>query len=171
VKLAVLAILAFAALAFARPAGSEEVSGWQNAKWGMTPDEVQKVLSYPISAADLAKVCGEKCEEGAALQLDDYDFDGRHFLVRFWFAKSDTRLHTVSMYSKPGDGGFSNMKSYLQSIYGSPESVGMEREHFIVKWTLPLTTITLYSTAKDQLAIVYEEKSARASGESQPPPQ
>jgi hypothetical protein len=62
----VLGILAFAILAFAAAVG-EDIGGWQEAKWGMTPDQVQKVLSYPTLAADLVKVCGEKCNEGGAL--------------------------------------------------------------------------------------------------------
>ena len=86
-KQTILGILALAFLSFAPPAGAEDVSGWHDAKWGMTPDEVQRALSYPTSVADLASVCGEKCAEGAALQLDDYDLSGQHFMVRFWFTK------------------------------------------------------------------------------------
>ena len=41
-----------------------------------------------------------KMQEGAALELDDYELKGEHFIVRFWFAKPDKRLHTVSMYAK-----------------------------------------------------------------------
>ena len=71
-KRTVLGILALATLAFVPHATGENIGCWQEAKWGMTPSEVQKVLSYPTSVADLAKVCGEKCDEGAALELDDY---------------------------------------------------------------------------------------------------
>jgi len=87
VKRTVLGILALATLAFVPHAAGENIGGWQEEKWGMTPSEVQKVLSYPTSVRDLAKVCGEKCDEGAALELDDYQLDSQHFLVRFWFTK------------------------------------------------------------------------------------
>ena len=66
-KRAFLGILAVAALVFARPAGGEDVSGWQGAKWGMTSDQVQKVLNYPTLVADLASVCGEKCDGSAPI--------------------------------------------------------------------------------------------------------
>ena len=69
----------------------------------MTPDQVQKVLNYPVSAADLAKVCREPCNEAEALELDDYDLNGQHFTVRFWFGKSDSRLEGVSMNAKQLD--------------------------------------------------------------------
>jgi len=171
VKRALLGILAFAALVFARPAGSEEVSGWQDAKWGMTPDEVQRVLNHPTSLAELASVCGEKCDEGAALQLDDYDLNGQHFMVRFWFTKPEMRLHAVSMYAKPGsdagdNGGFTKIKDYLQTVYGSPQSVELNRGRFVFTWPLPSTTVTLNSNAMNQTTIVYEEKIGKAGGGS-----
>ena len=62
-KRAVLGILAFAMLAFALPAAGEDIGGWQEAKWGMTPEEVQKVLGSRRSKRDMAKVCGEKCKK------------------------------------------------------------------------------------------------------------
>jgi hypothetical protein len=103
VKQAVLGILAFVILAFAGPAAGEDIGGWQEANWGMTPDEVQKILSYPTSVADLAKVCRGPCNEGAVLELDDYKLNGQHFIVRFWFTKPDLRLKPVSMYAKQLD--------------------------------------------------------------------
>ena len=173
-KPAFLGILAFAALLFARPAGSEDLGGWQDAKWGMTPDEVQRALNYPTAVADLANVCGAKCDEGAALQLDDYDLSGQHFMVRFWFTKPDKRLHTVSMYAKPrGDGSdngsFSKIKDRLQTVYGSPQSVGLDRGHFVATWTLPSTRITLYSNATDQVTVVYEEKKVKKAEDHKHP--
>jgi hypothetical protein len=171
VKRSVLGILAFAALAFARSAASEDVSGWQDARWGMTPDQVQKELKYPTMVADLASVCGEKCDEGAALQLDDYDLSGQHFMVRFWFTKPNMRLHAVSMYAKArsdgsDNGDFSKIKDYLQTAYGSPQSVGLERGKFVITWVILSTKITLYSNATDKITIVYEEKTDKEGGGS-----
>jgi hypothetical protein len=174
VKRAFLGILAFAAFVFVRPAGSADLSGWLDARWGMTPDQVQKVLNYPTSVADLASVCGAKCDEGAALQLDDYDLSDQHFMVRFWFTKPDMRLHTVSMYTKArsddsDNGSFSKIKDFLQTVYGSPQSVGLDRGHFVATWTLPSTTITLYSNATDQVAVVYEEKPVKKAEDHKQP--
>jgi len=168
-KRAVLGILAFATLAFAPPAAAEDLSGWQDAKWGMTPDEVQKVLSYPTIVADLAKVCAEKCEEGAALELDDYELNGQHFVVLFWFTKPETRLHTVSMYAKQLDkgndnAGFGKMKEYLGSLYGSPQSTDLKSGYFIVTWVLSSTEITLYSDAATKMTVVYGERTKKESG-------
>ena len=170
-KRAVLGIFAFATLAFALPAAAEDVSGWQDAKWGMTPDEVQKVLSVPTSVTDLAKVCGENCEEGAGLQLDDYEVNGQHFLVRFWFTKPETHLHTVSMYAKQPDksgenAGFGKMKEYLAKLYGSPKSTNLNRGYFRVKWVLTSTDITLYSDAATKMTVIYEERPKKQSGGS-----
>ena len=170
-KQTILGILALAFLSFAPPAGAEDVSGWHDAKWGMTPDEVQRALSYPTSVADLASVCGEKCAEGAALQLDDYDLSGQHFMVRFWFTKPDKRLHAVSMYTKARDDAshneaFTKIKDYLQTVYGSPQSVSLDRGRFIFKWLLSSTTIILNSNATNQTTIVYEEKTSKAGGGS-----
>jgi hypothetical protein len=169
VKRTVLGIFAFATLAFALPAAAEDVSGWQDAKWGMTPDEVQKVLSYPASVADLAKVCGENCKEGAALELDDYELNGQHFLVRFWFSKPEARLRTVSMYAKQLDkendnAGFAKMKDYLGSLYGSPQSTELKHGYFNVTWLLSSTKIMLYSNATTETTVVYEERTKKASG-------
>jgi len=171
VKRAVLGIFAFATLAFAPPAAAEDLSGWQDAKWGMTPDEVQKVLSFPTSVTDLAKVCGENCEEGAALQLDDYEVNGQHFLVRFWFTKPEIRLHTVSMYAKQLDksdenAGFGKMKEYLGRLYGSPKSTKLKRGYFRVTWAVASTEITLYSDATTKMTVIYEERAKKESGGS-----
>jgi hypothetical protein len=171
VKQTVLGILAFATLAFAQPTAAEDVGGWQEAKWGMTPDEVQKVLSHPTSVADLAKVCPKECEEGAALQLDDYELSDQHFIVRLWFTKSDLRLQAVSMYAKQlddtnGNAAFSKMKNFLETSYGTPKSVALKRGEFVISWTQPSTTITFYSNGTNNMTIVYEQKSETESGKS-----
>jgi hypothetical protein len=171
VKRTVLAILAFATLVFAPPATGEDIGGWQEAKWGMTPDELQKALSYPTIVVDLAKVCGENCEEGAALELDDYDLNGQHFMVRFWFTKADRRLHTVSMYAKQlgdanGNEAFTKMKRFLETSYDSPRSTELKRGYFIIIWVLPSTTITLYSNTTNEMIVVYEENTKKEGGGS-----
>jgi hypothetical protein len=164
VKGTILGILAFAILAFAPPAAADDLGGWQEAKWGMTPGEVQKALSHPTRAADLAKVCGEKCNEGAALELDDYQLDAQHFVVRLWFTKVEMRLQDVSMYAKQlddtnGNEAFTKIKSLLESLYGKPASVHLRRGEFNISWSLPLTTVTLYSNAMNYMTIIYEERS------------
>jgi hypothetical protein len=170
-KQTVLGILALTTLAFAALAAGEDIGGWQEAKWGMTPDEVQKILSYPTSVADLAKVCGKKCDEGAALELDDYQLDGQHFVVRFWFTKQDMHLQAVSMYAKQlddtnGNEAFTKMKNFLTTLYGVPGSTALKRGDFVISWTLPSTTITLYSNATNNMTIVYEERSDKETGKS-----
>jgi hypothetical protein len=137
----------------------------------MTPDEVQKVLSYPTSVADLAKVCGKKCDEGAALELGDYDLNGQHFMVRLWFAKPDLRLHTVSMYAKQLDegndnAGFATAKNYLSILYGAQGETKLKQGYFIFIWDLPSTRITLYSDATTKTAVVYEERTKKEGGGS-----
>ena len=91
-------VIAFLGLAFALPAQAEDINGWHEAKWGMTPDEVQKALSYPTFEADLEKLCSKDCQEGAALELDDYELNGQHFMVRFWFAKPDGKVTYCNPY-------------------------------------------------------------------------
>jgi hypothetical protein len=171
VKRTVLGTLAIATLAFALPAAGEDIGGWQEAKWGMTPSEVQKVLSYPTSVADLGKVCGEKCDEGAVLELDDYQLDGQHFVVRFWFTKDDMHLQAVSMYAKQlddtnGNETFTKIKNFLETSYGTAGSIALKRGDFVISWTQPSTTITLYSNATNNLTIVYEERSDKENGKS-----
>ena len=162
---AVLGILALVALAIASPSYGEDVSGWQEARWGMTLDEVQKALSHPTSVPDLGKVCGEKCDEGAALELADYDFNGQRFMVRLWFTKSDVRLHTVSMYStKFDDNAFTKMKTFFENLYGPAKSTGLKRGYFTVIWESPTTLITLFSNTTDEMTVVYEEKTKKANG-------
>ena len=170
-KRTVLGILALATLALVPPAAGEDIGGWQEAKWGMTPSEVQKVLSYPTSVADLARVCGEKCDEGAALELDDYQLDSQHFLVRFWFTKRDMHLRTVSMYAKQladtnSKAAFTKIKSFLEASYGTPRSTALRNGDFVISWILPSTTITLYSNTTDNTTIVYEERSKKENGKS-----
>jgi hypothetical protein len=170
VKRTVLVILAFATLALASPATSEDIGDWQQAKWGMTPDEVQKVLSYPTSVADLAKVCRGPCNDGEVLELDDYELNGQHFIVRLWFAKPDLRLRAVSMYAKQlddadGNEAFTKMKSFLEASYGTPKSIALKLGDFVISWTQPSTTITLYS-ATNNLTIVYEERSDKKHGKA-----
>ncbi len=170
-KRAVLGIFVFATLAYAPTAYGEDVSGWQGAKWGMTPDEVQRTLSYPTFAADLAKVCGPKCVEGAALELDDYDLNGQHFVVRFWFTRHDKRLHAVSMYAKPENGKdnitFANMKEFLETLYGLPQATQLKRGYFIFTWDLPSTKIILNANSTTKMTVVYEEKTKEDDGKSQ----
>ena len=170
-KRIVLWIFAFAILAVVAPASGEDIGGWQGAKWGMTPDEVQKVLSHPTSIADLAKVCHEPCNEGAALDLEDFDLNGQHFIVRFWFTKPDLRLQAVSMYAKQldkknGNEAFTKMKNFLETVYGSPKSVTLKHPDFVIKWVLQSTTITLYSNTTDQMTLVYEGRTDHESGKS-----
>ena len=161
-KRAYLWILFFGSLVIPALADNEDLVGWQDAKWGMTPEEVQERLKYPTRRADLSKVCGEKCEEGAALELEDYVLDGQHFMVRFWFKQPNEHLHIVSMYEKAADheidsAAFGKLKQFYQDLYGSPRSVTLKGGHFIVSWTLPATMITLYSNTTSETSVVYEE--------------
>lgn len=161
-KRAFLWILFLGVLVIPAFADNEGLVGWQDAKWGMTPGEVQKVLKYPMRRADLSKVCGENCEEGSALELEDYVLDGQHFIVRFWFTKPNEHLHIVSMYTKRADHdadstAFGKIKELYQGLYGSPRSVTLKGGYFIVTWLLPATMITLYSNTTSETTIVYEE--------------
>jgi len=169
VKRTVLGILAFATLAFALPAAGEDIGGWQEAKWGMTPDQVQKVLSHPASAADLATVCRAPCNEAEALEVDDYDLNGQHFTVRFWFGKPDSCLEGVSMHAKQLDPtnaseALMKIRNFLETSYGAPGSIAMDRGHFVFLWTLPSTNITLYSDATNDVTILYEQRREKENG-------
>ena len=169
VKRAALGILVVATLAVVAAVAGEDTGGWHEAKWGMTPDQVQKVLSSPTSAADLAKVCREPCNEAEALELDDYDLNGQHFTVRFWFGKPDSRLEGVSMHAKQvdhtdGKDVLMKIKSLLETSYGAPGASGMDRGHFVFLWTLPSTNITLYSDAANDITILYERRREKENG-------
>ena len=171
VKRTVLGILAFATLGFAALAAGEDIGGWQEAKWRMTPDEVQKVLSYPTSVADLAKVGGEKCDEGVALELDDYQLDSQHFVVRLWFTKRDMHLQAVSMCAKQlddtnGNEAFTKMKNFLETSYGTPGSITMKHGDFVISWKLLSTTITLYSNTTNNMTILYEKRRDKETGKT-----
>jgi hypothetical protein len=171
VKRTLLGILAFAILALAVPVAGQDIGGWEEAKWGMTPDQVQKVLSYPTSVADLTKVCRGPCNEATALELNDYELNGQHFTVRFWFATPDMRLQAVSMYATQLDKGngsqvFTKARNSLETAYGSPKSVTLKHGDFIVIWVLESTTITLYSNMTDQMTILYEERTDKDNGKS-----
>jgi hypothetical protein len=169
VKRGALGILVLATLAVVAAVASEDIGGWQGAKWGMTPDQVQKMLSRPASVADLAKVCREPCNEAEALELDDYDLSGQFFTVRLWFGKPDSRLEGVSMHAKQldhtnADEALIKMKDFLQTSYGAPGSITMARGHFVFLWTLPSTNITLYSDATNDMTILYEQRREKENG-------
>ena len=163
-------IFAFLGLAFALPAQAEDINGWQDAKWGMTPDQVQKALSYPTFEADLAKLCSKDCQEGAALELDDYESNGLHFTVRFWFSKPDKRLQAVSMYAKQLNDTdhqpYAEIKHFLENLYGSAQSYSLRRGYFEFTWKLPSTTITLHSNTTSEITIIYEERADKERGKS-----
>jgi hypothetical protein len=163
-------ILTFLGLALALPAEAEDVHGWQDAKWGMTPDEVQKAVSHPTFEADLAKLCSKDCQEGAVLELDDYELDGQHFTVRFWFTKPDKRLQAVSLYAKQLNDddhqAYDKIKRFLENLYGSAQSSSLMRGYFEFTWKLPSTKITLYSNTTSELTIIYEERADKESGKS-----
>jgi hypothetical protein len=168
-KQTVLGILTAATLAFTLPAAGEDIRGWHEAKWGMTTDEVQKVLSQPTHAVDLAKVCHEPCSEGAAVELDGFEINGQYFVVRFWFSKLDERLQAVSMYAKHlddanGNEAFTKIKGFLEASYGKPGSIAMKHGDFVISWTQQSTTITLFSNATNYVTIVYEERSDHEGG-------
>jgi hypothetical protein len=150
-------------LVFALPVAGEDISGWQEAKWGMSPDQVRKVLRYPTVEADLAQLCSKECDEGAALEMEDYELIGLHFLVRFWFSKPDKRLQAVSLFAKQlnsaDNHAFTEMKSLLETTYGSPNSLALQHGFFDIRWKLPLTMITLISNTTSELRIIYQERS------------
>jgi hypothetical protein len=166
----VVASLVFMVLAFVLPAAAEDIDGWHEAKWGMTPEEVQKALSYPTFEADLAKLCSKDCQEGAALELDDYELDDQHFTVRFWFSKPDKRLQAVSMYAKQLNDTdhqpYTKIKQFLENLYGSPQSSSLMRGYFEFTWKLPSTKITLHSNTTSEITIIYEERADKEGGKS-----
>ena len=96
---------------------------------------------------------------------------GSTSMVRFWFTKTEKRLHAVSMYEKLGsdasdNGGFTKLKDYLQTVYGSPQSVGLDHGRFVFTWLLPSAIVMLNSNATNQTTIIYEEKTGKAGGGS-----
>ena len=161
-------ILAFLGLVFVVPAQAQDINGWQDAKWGMTPDQVQKALSYATFEADLAKLCSNDCQEGAALELDDYELNGQHFTVRFWFSKPDKRLQAVSMYAKQLNDTdhqpYTKIKHSLENLYGPAKSSSLRLGYFEFTWTLPSTKITLHSNTTNELTIIYEERADKEGG-------
>ena len=163
-------VIAFLGLAFALPAQAEDINGWHEAKWGMTPDEVQKALSYPTFEADLEKLCSKDCQEGAALELDDYELNGQHFTVRFWFTKPDKRLQAVSMFGKQLNDidhePYAKIKHFLENLYGSAQSYSLRRGYFEFIWNLPSTKITLHSNTTSEITIIYEERADKERGKS-----
>jgi hypothetical protein len=165
VKRTIVGILAFVMLALALPVAGEDINGWHEAKWGMTPDQVQKVLSYPTFEADLAKLCSKECNEGAVLELDDYELNGLNFTVRFWFSKPDRRLQAVSLFAKQLNGNdnhaFTETKHFLETVYGSPKSFSLQHGYFDIKWNIPSTMITLLSNTTSEMTILYEESSGK----------
>ena len=157
-------------LAFVLPVAAEDINGWHEAKWGMTPEEVQQALSYPTFEADLAKLCSKDCQEGAALELDDYELNGQHFTVRFWFSKPDKRLQAVSLYEKQLNDTdhqpYTKMKRFLENSYGSPQSSSLRLGYFEFTWKLPSTKITLHSNTTSEITIIYEERADKEGGKS-----
>ena len=166
----VVASLVFMVLAFVLPVAAEDINGWHEAKWGMTPEEVQQALSYPTFEADLAKLCSKDCQEGAALELDDYELNGQHFTVRFWFSKPDKRLQAVSLYEKQLNDTdhqpYAKMKQFLENSYGSPQSSSLRLGYFEFTWKLPSTKITLHSNTTSEITIIYEERADKEGGKS-----
>jgi hypothetical protein len=166
VKRLILGILVSAMLAL--PATGEDLNGWHEAKWGMTPDQVQKVLNYPTIEADLAKLCSKECNEGAVLELDDYELNGLHFTVRFWFSKPDKHLQAVSLFAKQlsdkDNPAFSEMKRYLETAYGAPKSTILKRGFFEITWQFESTMVTFLSNTRNHLTILYEKRSDKESG-------
>jgi len=163
-------ILAFLGLVFVLPAQAQDINGWQDAKWGMTPDQVQKALSYPTFEADLAKLCSNDCQEGAVLELEDYESNGQHFTVRFWFSKPDKRLQAVSMYAKQlsdtDHQPYTKIKHSLENLYGRAQSSSIRLGYFEFTWKLPSTKITLHSNTTSELTIIYEERADKEGGKS-----
>jgi hypothetical protein len=99
-KRLILGILVSAMLAL--PVAGADIDGWHEAKWGMTLDQVQKALSYPTFEADLAKLCRKECNEGAALELDDYESNGLHFTV---LIKKAANMGNLGPRRQPGLAG------------------------------------------------------------------
>jgi hypothetical protein len=171
VRQALILILTFGAVSFAIASAGEDVNGWQEAKWGMTPDQVQRVLTSPTSVADLTKVCRGPCNEGTALELEDYQLNGQHFTVRFWFGKPDERLQAVSMYGKNldkenGKEVFTQMRGFFEKIYGAHESIVLKQGDFVLSWTLQSTKISLYSNTADHLTVLYEQRMGKQNSGS-----
>jgi hypothetical protein len=141
-------------------ANNEDVAGWHGAKWGMTPGQLERVVDN-TEPADLSKVCGTKCGEGAALQRENYALNDQHFTVRFWFSKDELRLHAISMYAeglKNDDGAaFASVKQFYTNLYGTPGSVMLKHGYFVMSWSLTPTIVTLYSNGANELSVVYEE--------------
>lgn len=169
---ALIMFLTLVAVSFAMPSGSQEVNdGWNEAKWGMTPDQVEKVIGSPMSVPDLAKVCRGPCNEGTALELEDYELNGQHFTVRFWFSNPDKRLQAVSMYGKNldkenGKAVFTQMRGFFEKIYGGHESIVLKHGDFVLSWTLRSTKISLYSNTADHFTVLYEQRMDKQNGGS-----
>jgi hypothetical protein len=76
------------------------------------------------------------------------------------------------MYAKQLDDtnaneAFTKIKGFLETLYGTRGSIALKRGDFVISWTLPSTTIMLYSNATNNVTIVYEEeRSDKENGKS-----
>ena len=75
------------------------------------------------------------------------------------------------MYAKQlddtnGNEAFRKIKSFLETSYGTPGPTALKRGDFVISWTLPSTTITLYWNTTNNMTIVYEERSDKEKGKS-----
>jgi hypothetical protein len=163
------ALIALIGFLSAQPANSADVNGWQGAKWGMRPNEVQTALRYPTVPTDMTNSCPEPCRDGAALDINDYDVDGQHFRVRFWFTKLGLHLNTISLYAKPiqEDSGiilYNKIDKLLLKTYGAPQSVIQEGGTMSTTWVLPSTSIELNSNTLDYMTVVYQARTLPGQG-------
>ncbi len=98
---------------------------WQGSVYGMSPEEVQRVLPGVKRVRDDIGLYGGAQE---LLRLDDAELIGKRFRVRFYFLKQKLIQTTISLMDPPTAFNdmlyvFNDMAGFLRSKYGPELSI------------------------------------------------
>jgi len=125
----------------------KDVNGWQEAKWGMTEDEVLE--AFKGEAIRLDKIVAYQASY-ASIGIINYDISGDKYLVHFIFDENKKNLQRIAITPEATtilDFHFRRLEQLLTEKYGIPyfknTVTAMGGDKSVVAWNLESTIIEL----------------------------
>ena len=149
-KKVALSYLLLALLAFSGYSQEKDVPGWQEARWGMTEQQLLTAFKTDIKKLPKRMTYNTTYADYGIL---DYEIDGQKYNVYFQMSSETNKLsgvlvsHTRTKSRTPLDIYFNNLDALLTRQYGAAGYQKDEHENGVIsldrKWSFPTTTIKL----------------------------
>ncbi|MHB8158204.1 MAG: hypothetical protein ACYDEQ_12545 [Desulfocucumaceae bacterium] len=155
-------VIFFCLLSYTVSAQNQDITGWQEARWGMSETEIIKIFGSSLTKLNKQEIYAGMHTD---FVINNYVIENIKFRVSFRMSDATNKLVEVALAksdigTSQDNSLFNNLASLLIRKYGQSQRETNDNDKQTIEWTFPSTSIILsYSFNKtfkmDLLSIRY----------------